>query len=316
MAMQTPNSSFPLFPDLPPELRLKIWRHTLPDHVPPALFTWNSGCWSWRHFHVYGPGYESDPDDLHLIVEFQHTMLKPTRFNNIPLLSVNSEARTLALSWAANNGIEHMRVVPQETNANADAVATPSVPISGPLTRCFKPEYDAVFVPRLLWAQFLYEGMFQVFDPDYENRIYEYRSQVCYIAVTEGIINDGDEYVQWKDILEYFPSLQAVYLVVGAIPEELDCNAAFLSSGKKWEGAAGIPRRWEVDEGKAWEIVLKNESQGGVDSEWFVMPDNKKNLIDGALSTKLMVVAKDLHEGMIEHRISDFRIRFVHMLTR
>ncbi|KAJ5473499.1 hypothetical protein N7475_003065 [Penicillium sp. IBT 31633x] len=96
-------SDLRLFPFLPAELRLKIWRFMLPEIDPPALTPYRPGCW-----HPVSPPENGDTtDDENKTVElrFQPEQLDYIRVK-IPLSSVTFEARSVVIEWAREQGIE------------------------------------------------------------------------------------------------------------------------------------------------------------------------------------------------------------------
>ncbi|KAF7927671.1 uncharacterized protein EAE98_006053 [Botrytis deweyae] len=84
-------TGFPLFVNLYKELRMKIWHDTLPDAIKPALFQYKHGCWHLLHLTKYDP------------CEFRHSMLGHVQIKT-RLVSVNHEAREIAVEWAHKKG--------------------------------------------------------------------------------------------------------------------------------------------------------------------------------------------------------------------
>ncbi|KAJ5964796.1 uncharacterized protein N7479_004672 [Penicillium vulpinum] len=97
------SETFHLFSRLPTELRLQIWRESLPNMDSPALVPYQSGCW--RPVPVSESDEESDFHQTHVEVEFRHDLLEHIRVK-IPLTAVNHEARGAAFEWALKQGIE------------------------------------------------------------------------------------------------------------------------------------------------------------------------------------------------------------------
>ncbi|KAJ4422584.1 hypothetical protein N0V82_002703 [Gnomoniopsis sp. IMI 355080] len=271
-------SSFTLFPDLPTELRLHIWNKALPDYIPPALFSWKPRCWKIRFLMNNEPESEPNRDDLNLVLEFRHSMLGPARFH-LPLVSVNNEARGIALSWAAENGID------------IDQVGEKDGPV---LKRAFDPESDAIYFPLDCWNDFLYEAANRAFEPDLVERNYSNRTEVYQIAVPEMLLHRGPA-TGLKDVFDSFPFLKVLYVVTGAHAETNSSN-----------GEEDTPFRWEINKAQSdWEIVW-----AGNQSDWNI-PMDKTNMIDDALRIGILDTAKELQEGLRESSMRNFKIRVV-----
>ena len=68
---------FTLFPSLPAELRIQIWRDALPlpDKDRQALYFYKKGCWHPRHLTEADANYNPHNDELNLAFEFHHKLL-------------------------------------------------------------------------------------------------------------------------------------------------------------------------------------------------------------------------------------------------
>ncbi|OQE41810.1 hypothetical protein PENCOP_c004G08455 [Penicillium coprophilum] len=96
-------STFHPFSRLPPELRLQIWRDTLPEIDPSALTPYRAGCW--RPVPVPEEYHASPFHQLCLELEFHPELLDHIRVK-MPLTTVNHEARSVAIEWGLKQGIE------------------------------------------------------------------------------------------------------------------------------------------------------------------------------------------------------------------
>lgn len=102
-AATTANSSaFPRFQDLPLELRDQIWHDSLPAKDKPALYPWRKGCWCLRS--LQESDKEWDNEYLNLRFGFRHDLLDHVQVE-MPLFSVNREARLIALVWMHKQNI-------------------------------------------------------------------------------------------------------------------------------------------------------------------------------------------------------------------
>lgn len=88
--------SFPLFSNLPLELRNEIWKYALLEKDIPALFPYEIGCWH--------PLLLSEASADNIRLEFNYTLLEPIPLE-VPIYFVNCEARGVALAWARDQGV-------------------------------------------------------------------------------------------------------------------------------------------------------------------------------------------------------------------
>jgi len=92
-------TTFPLFPALPFELRDRIWRAALPERAAPALYVYRGrGCWVARRLTESEPGYMAS-DGGGFAFEFRTDRFECENQFDLPLLSVNREARRVGLAW-------------------------------------------------------------------------------------------------------------------------------------------------------------------------------------------------------------------------
>ena len=141
-AAATDPAQFPLFSNLPTELRDQIWHAALPDKVQQALYAYKKGCWCPHRLSAFEEGYDHENDEYNLKLEFRHGLLDHVRID-LPLLFVNREARTVALAWVRDQqGIE---IHPCENGQNL-ILACP-----------FDPKRDALYVALDKWDDFICE---------------------------------------------------------------------------------------------------------------------------------------------------------------
>ncbi|CAI6091329.1 unnamed protein product, partial [Clonostachys chloroleuca] len=113
---------FHLFPDLPPEIRERIWSEALPT-LRPTLYFDHRGC-----------GAE-------ICVSHESGLVRPTRVE-VPLLVVNKEARHIALTWAEKRGLR-LAFLPDQQKLT--------------LLRDFDYTYDGLYVASKDWDDFFNE---------------------------------------------------------------------------------------------------------------------------------------------------------------
>jgi len=92
------TAAFPLFSVLPFEMRDQIWRDALPKPAGPALYFYRGrGCWAAQKLTESDPGYMAGNDGMRF--EFGTDRLNDGCQFDLPLVSVNREARRVALAW-------------------------------------------------------------------------------------------------------------------------------------------------------------------------------------------------------------------------
>lgn len=198
------TASFTLFPDLPPELRTQIWQDALPDVIGPGLYRYKPGCWEPRLLTEGEYGYLPGDDNNNWILEFRHDRLGGARLN-IALVSVNREARDIALDWAAKQDVEIRQVGDSQV-----------------LIRPFDPERDCMYVSPDDWYGFQIEEIELPWDLGWDrlDRNFEIRCHVTRIAVPEAIFKDKDATWRGLDALvEGFSSVQALIVVSGRLSD-------------------------------------------------------------------------------------------------
>ncbi|ROV96077.1 hypothetical protein VPNG_09168 [Cytospora leucostoma] len=200
----TATARFTLFSNLPPELRIQIWQDALPDTIGPGLYRYRPGCWEPRHITESDYNYTPGDDRSNWEINFRYDRLGSARFNNA-LVSVNREARDVALDWAAKRDVE----IRQAGDSHV-------------LLRHFDPERDCMYVSPDDWDAFLTEEI-EVpweFNLDQQDRSYHIECHVTRIAVPEAIFTHKD--ATWRgldDLFDGFSSIQALYVVSGPLSD-------------------------------------------------------------------------------------------------
>ncbi|KAF3769135.1 hypothetical protein M406DRAFT_28429, partial [Cryphonectria parasitica EP155] len=200
---------FPLFPNLPVELRIQIWQNALPDNIGPALYMYKRGCWRHRLLTESEYGYTPTGDENdNWVLEFCYALLGDSQLN-ITLLFVNSEARDVALAWAAKQA-------PDTRIVEKDSLMM--------LVRPFKPESDAIYVTVDDWDTFLGEESELPYDLGWDriDRIYGSHCAVTRLAVPEALFRQKEDH--WRCLTDLFISwscVETLYIVADPQPEML-----------------------------------------------------------------------------------------------
>ena len=150
------NSTFPLFPRLPPELRVQIWRNALPDIRGFALYFYRKGCWYPRHLLPSEEGYDHERNDQNLHFDFRYDFLDNIQFE-LPLVFINREARHIAAGWISNYRIE---------------IRTCEDKPSPIFVSSFDPIQDVLYVGLDKWNEFSCEPIDRCFEPIYSDSLF------------------------------------------------------------------------------------------------------------------------------------------------
>ncbi|TGO40668.1 hypothetical protein BHYA_0033g00220 [Botrytis hyacinthi] len=217
-------TDFPLFMSLAPELRSKIWLHTLPDPIKPALFRYKKGCWHLLHLTKYDPCGEYDPldDTKNMRLEFRHNMLGHVQIET-RLVSVNHEAREVAVRWAHKKGF-----VVQEIEEY-------------PIFSCpFNPGRDILYIPPDEVVRFLAETDDILNKVEPANRDPLPRTFVKNFAIMEvSLWAHGPSFLR-----RVFKNFLPVGMLVILIDTELGTEFA--------DRYLNLQERWEFRKGGAW----------------------------------------------------------------
>lgn len=257
---------------------MQIWRDTLPDHLPPALHLYKQGCWGPRHLTSTDAGYKSDNANHNLVLEFSTEKLGLSRFD-IFLAAVSREARDVAITWAAKQGVE-VQVCPQR--------GLPAI-----VFKCgFNPERDVLYVPEDLYFQFYLERMELPFLLDvFRNRHYSLRNLIRQVAVP-GVLLYEELFTGFLDLL---PCLEVLYIIMGPQP---DFGYSLPGSDVPWrrelaEDLRGAKRLTWNSIARGWHLRNGDEAQ-------------EKG--DGVFNRRLLIAAETLREELLGPYMRNFQI--------
>ncbi|KAJ3476021.1 hypothetical protein NLG97_g9263 [Lecanicillium saksenae] len=203
---------FPLFPQLPLEIRLQVWQLALEPEAPgPVLFCFKDGCWKLRYLTPSDTEFNADDDELNLVFEFRHELLDQSAYT-IPLFSVSREARSVALPY----------ILSQKLRCSEDPAACIFV-------RRHDPGRDVLLLPTpATLHSFLVEPIERLFEPDVEQKIVNCpHPPIFRIAITRSGLASLE--TSFSGLWETYYLLETVYVVVG----EPDMQAR--QEGRHWE---------------------------------------------------------------------------------
>ena len=266
------TSTFSLFPDLSPELRNQIWYDALPDKIGPALFFYRKGCWRPRRLLQSDEGYNPENDEHNLNFEFRHDLLDDTHFE-LPLIFVNREARSIALAWVREQGIE---------------IRTREGRQRPVFVRPFDPKADALYITPEQWDNFLYEPEDRQFQPDLLEKLVDVKTDLTRIAMSEALLQK--EATTLPEISQYFFQLEALYIVVDAQP---DLHSV--------DNDMKVQRRWEFESTRERAFVW-NDERGAF--------DGRESEYAGAEALYRLIgeASKELGAWLAQNHIRNFEI--------
>lgn len=227
--MTTTDPTFPIFSRLPPELRNRVWIEALPAKDPPALFIYKQDCWAPRWVYSHEEGYIPGEDNLYL--EFRHEQLEPVEVD-IPLAFVNREARSIAFTWAKDQGIG---ILVRHNGRNPT------------FTRRFQRTYDAMYIPYDKWHGAIQGPLDRIFQPDLMGQLSRPGLGLTHMAIPEALLRASPSFL--IGLFDWYHQVQVLYVIVG---EKLDLQLG--GEGVK------VQQRWELDHKGAKGYVWDAES--------------------------------------------------------
>lgn len=208
---------FSLFPSLPAELRIQIWRDALPDKVEPALFFYKKGCWHPRYLTEADASYHPHDDELNLVFEFHHELLDDIQLV-LPSFFVNREARGITLAWIRSQGIKIRFYKKRQCLA---------------FTRSFNPEYDTLYVPLEKWDEFFIEPFDRLEEPDLFDRTVDCPGpQITRIAVPQTVLQRKVNPL--PDLFEWYSHLDTLFIIIDT-PADLQPEDNDMGLQQRWE---------------------------------------------------------------------------------
>ncbi|OJJ35942.1 hypothetical protein ASPWEDRAFT_28536 [Aspergillus wentii DTO 134E9] len=268
-------ATFPLFPNLPAELRNQIWQDALPDEIGQALYYYKTGCWCPRRLTEADEEFDPENDELNLAFEFRHERLGDVEIE-VPLFFVNREARGLALAWIQEQGLRmHLDKETQSIR----------------FWRQFDPRQDTLYVPRDKYIPFLIEPIDRMEEPDLLGKnVKNPGPYFTRIAVPEALLQDVQ--AQLAEILDPdYWTLETVFVVVNDQP------------GLQTDDNTKVQRRWEIESTKGGALFW-NHTRGAFD--W----GNSEHAVDEARLKLIERASNRLGETLATYN-HGMEVRFV-----
>ena len=210
---------FALFPSLPAELRIQIWRDALPDKFRQALYFYKKGCWQPQRLTEADANYNPHNDELNLVFDFHHELLDDAQLV-LPYFFVNHEAHGVTLAWIHSQGIKIQFSKERQCLT---------------FTRSFNPKYDVLYIPLEKWDEFFIEPFDRLEGPDLFNRIIDCPgSQITRIAVPQVLLQHKVNLL--ADLFEWYNQLDMLFIIINTPP---DLHPE--------ENNMGIQQQWELE---------------------------------------------------------------------
>lgn len=180
------------------------------------MYFYRKGCWCPRRLTESDEGYEADNDELNLNFEFRHDLLGYIQFN-VPLVFVNREARSIALAWVREQGIE---IRPREYRQ------------SHVFVRSFDPMRDALYIALDKWDDVFNEYYDRQHEPDMFEQVIQIGVDLTRIAVPEALLRSEDPALH--ELFWLFPRLEVLFIIFDAQPD-LQSTDNDMKVQRRWE---------------------------------------------------------------------------------
>ncbi|KAF7558424.1 hypothetical protein G7046_g5740 [Stylonectria norvegica] len=196
--------SFPLFSNLPPELRNQIWNHALPTTDGPVLYFFGEDNWDFSPTVTVSQANVDAGTQATCKLDFEAKHKPANRVRIVvPLRDVCHEARRVALAWAEKRGIEERFNEERQCHI---------------FTRPIDPTYDTLCFGRKEWNLFC-QVPFNTLHPSQIEALHDYPNleisidlSFTHVAISEELFRT--EAHTLHDTLSLFKSLPFLILVV------------------------------------------------------------------------------------------------------
>ncbi|KAH8694215.1 hypothetical protein BGW36DRAFT_430234 [Talaromyces proteolyticus] len=278
-------TTFSLFPCLPTELRLQIWREALPEKLGNPLYFYKKGCWGPRHLTEADEEYDPNNEENNLNFEFHHDRLDPLHVE-VPLFFVNQEARSFALSWISEQGLK--------TRFDKEKQSLVFI-------RPFDPQRDTLYVSQEKWDEFHCEPFDRVFEADLENKNIGTPAPVfTRLAVSDELLLKEPDALE--ELFHWYYGFDEIFVILK------------VRSDGFWHDAKDIKpqQRWELETVDVQGPIF----YWNLDSESFQWKDEDINISDYALYDVLQHASPKLSTKLLEIGKERFEVRPVTVVRK
>lgn len=286
------SATFYLFPSLPYELRLEVWRAALPIEMRPAMFLYREGLWHTRLLSAFEEDYLPD-ENLNWILEFKHALIDPVQYQ-VSLFFVNREAHAVALAWIRNGGL---------------GVRTLNEQYPPLCIRSFNPENDILYITAEKWNSFLGEADQRLLEINNQNLQFQIVESIRHIAISEEMLNlNNNDSAIMDDLFGIFGNVREVYIILNPQPS-FGTGRRYLDSGLD----ICIRPRWEIKDIQGQEYVWNSSSSRFEPSEGSNSEIEWKSVEEGL---KLLHGTFFIREYIEQQSIPCFKVKPVSTIIR
>ncbi|KAL7938325.1 hypothetical protein V8C35DRAFT_149161 [Trichoderma chlorosporum] len=283
-------STFPHFSRFPPELRLAIWRHSLPNVDEVTMYKYKKGCWGSRDKPKPEANQVLDPlvEDAEDVIDFdfRHEMLDTVPVD-VPLAFVNREARDVAMAWNHKRGVE-MRF---DKHRNCHV-----------FEQRFDPRRDTLFISISKWHDFCLEPSHRLAQPDLSSHTVNSNTELTRIAIPYV----GTDYASLTEVFRWFPHLEVLYIVLDI---RMDPKIERLMKRGDREGARDYMRyqQWKVEDAQEKTLVWNDEKRN---FEW----RGGAGMRNTALYRSMKEMARAVRGRLAKRETGSFKIQPVYAI--
>ncbi|KAL7947794.1 hypothetical protein V8C42DRAFT_315619 [Trichoderma barbatum] len=287
-------SAFPRFSRFPPELRLEIWRKSLPDLDSITLHKYKKGCWGPRALpkpeseaeaEIEVDDLQGPPQDI-VNFDFRHEMLDSVHVD-LPLAFVNREARSVALTWLRQRGVE-MRF---DNDRNCRI-----------FEQKFDPRRDALFINVNQWNDFCLEPFDRLAQPDLSSNPVNSSTELRRIAIPHTTI--GTDCSSLADVFHWFPHLEKLFIVLD-IQIDSKLETLLLRGDRKKARARMMHQQWKAEDAREKTLVWNGANRR---FEW----KGGAGMGNTELYRKMDEIAKEIRWRLAEREAGSFKIQPVY----
>ncbi|EHK22563.1 uncharacterized protein TRIVIDRAFT_230606 [Trichoderma virens Gv29-8] len=288
MASLKPLPTFRCFSRLPPELRLEIWRQSLPDLDSITLYNYRRECWGPRDLRKSEvdhqlldqmPGNTENAVDF----DFRHEMLAATHVN-LPLAFVNREARSVALAWIQQRGVE-MRF-DEDRKCHV-------------FEQRFDPRRDALYIGISQWEDFCLEPFDQLAEPDFSSHTVSSDTGLTRIAIPDTPYDtDCSSLIE---VFHWFPHLEAIFIVLD-LRVDPRIERLLLKGDRKKASALIQQHQWKTEDIQEKTLVWDPENRC---FEW----KGGAGLGNESLYRRMEKMAREIRGRLVEMNTRSFKIQ-------
>lgn len=279
MATTVPFPPFINFPSLPLELRLQIWRETLPETDDAALYFYRRRCWAPGEMSESDPRFV--PDDGNLTLGLRHELLDHIQYD-LPQAFVNREARNVALDWARETGVQ------TKISSHSKGLV---------FVRRFDPTRDILYMMN--WKDFCSDPIDRQSEPDLIEKMVDTDYAMIRIAISEEVFDYHTDAL--PELFDWF-ELSKLFVIIN-----------HLDNSSNQEDGSEMQQNWGVEKSErrtlTWDRGRCSFALGpknGIDSDD----------ADDETAGHIVKLNETIGARLVQGNVSSFQIRFLVAVQR